>query len=71
MRNMRKHWAFSYEAHRPDEVLAMKVQRVLLVVSKHFKHNGLTLDVLNERLRDLNRNLLRRHNSTKKLLKLL
>lgn len=49
----------------------MKVQRVLLVVSKHFKHNRLTLDVLDEGLCDLNRNLLRQHNSTKRLLKLL
>lgn len=36
----------------------MKMQWVLLVVTEHFKNNGLTLDVLNERLSDLNRNLL-------------
>lgn len=35
----------------------MKMQWVLLVVSKHLKHNGLTLDVLNEGLCDLNGNL--------------
>lgn len=36
----------------------MKMQRVLLVVAKHFKHDGLGLDVLYEGLCDLNRNLL-------------
>lgn len=32
----------------------MKMQRVLLVVSEHLKHDWLTFDVLNEGLRDLN-----------------
>lgn len=36
----------------------MKMQRVLLVVAEHFKHNGFALDVLNKRLRHLYRNLL-------------
>ncbi len=37
----------------------MEMQRVLLVVAEHFKHDGLALDVLNEGLCDLNWNLLR------------
>ncbi len=37
----------------------MEVQRVLLVVAEHFKHDGLALDVLDEGLCDLNRNLLK------------
>lgn len=32
----------------------MKVQRVLLVVAEHFKHDGLGLDVLDKGLCDLN-----------------
>lgn len=32
----------------------MKMQRVLLVVAEYFKHDGLSLDVLNEGLGDLN-----------------
>lgn len=37
----------------PDELLAMKMQRMLLVVAKHLKHNGFILDVLDEGLGDL------------------
>lgn len=48
------------EPHWPDEVLAMNMQRVLLVVSKHFKNDRLTFDVLNKGLRNLHRNLLQR-----------
>lgn len=36
----------------------MEVQRVLLVVAEHFKHDGLALDVLNKRLCNFDRNLL-------------
>lgn len=44
----------------PDCILAMTVQRVLLVMSEHFKHDGLALDVLDKGLCDLHRNLHKR-----------
>lgn len=47
------------ELHQPDQVLAMKMQRVLLVMAEHFKHNGLALDVLNEGFCNLYWNLLK------------
>lgn len=39
--------------HQPHQVLALKMQRMLLVVTKHFKHDGLALDVLNKGFCDL------------------
>lgn len=50
----------------------MKMQWVLLVVTEHFKNNGLTLDVLNERFSDLNGNLLQQWKKKKffKLIKI-
>lgn len=41
----------------PDGVLAVTVQRVLLVMTEHFKHNGAAFNVLDEGLRDLHGNL--------------
>lgn len=35
----------------------MKMERMLLVVAKHLKHDGFALDVLNEGLGNLNWNL--------------
>lgn len=41
----------------PDEILALQVEWVLLIVAKHLEHDGLGLDVLYERLGDLHRDL--------------
>ena len=41
----------------PDELLAMQVERVLLIVAEHLEHDGLGLDVLDERLGHLHRDL--------------
>lgn len=41
----------------PDCILAVAVQRVLLVMSEHFKHDRLALDVLDKGLCDLDGNL--------------
>lgn len=42
---------------RPEHILAKRWEWVLLVVAEDLKHNGLALDVLDEGLGHLHRNL--------------
>lgn len=46
----------------PDDVFTERKKRLFLVVSKHLKHDGLSLDVVHEGLSDLDSNL-RRNNT--------
>lgn len=41
----------------PDDIFTERKKRLFLVMSKHFKHNGLSLDVVNERFSNFNSNL--------------